>query len=454
MNAHGKRLALLVVVILLPPFLQHAPSIYAAGPETTYARRANTVVRDVIAATRRSFRFQVPLAVVSPAELRSVAADDFALTWPGYSGDAKLRKEVYASVRTLAVRYSLVHKKLYVCEETLVARLRQNAPDDPNLRDCVIDLLLANELTRALDDQHFSLADQFRRSRRSQPASCLRALMEGHGAYVINQIALQHEWPLEARCLAGNWCSGWLPEGGPSEYALINASDPLRQTGQRLLGLLYQSEGPSTIDRLFLKPPEQVDELLNMPIYLGRIRALRPDPAGLEAVLRQCPGWLGLDGWQIRICTPHEMMDRFRLPIGTIDSEPAQLRAGQGLVLTRNPSTGTLSILLVHYHDRVPLTLEVLLQCANTFLLDTASGLGAVYEEGDTSLFIGADTQTVVRQGHFSSNGRALFAATTAAGIMGNSALIVAGYGLPVEKRLLTQVVNDALDRIEQSRHN
>lgn len=453
MNARRRRLVTFAA-FLLTASLQCTRPTCAVRPEDAYARRANSVVRDVIAVTHRTFQAQVPLVVVNASELCSVAADDYALTLPGYSGDERLRKEVYASARTLAVRYSLVHKRLYVCEEVLTARLQQNAAADPSMRDCLVDLLLANELTRALDDQYFGLAEQFKRSRRSQPASCLRALMEGHGAYVVDEMALRHGWPFEARCLTDNWCSGWLPEGGPSEYALVNKSDPLRQVGKRALRFLYQSEGPSTVGRLFLKPPEQLNDLLDMPGYLKRIHAFKPDAAGLETALRQCLGLLGLEAWQTRACTPRDVLDRYGLSAGVVDSELPLIRAGRGMILTRTPSAGTFCLLLVHYRDDVPLALDGLLQRANAVLLDAASGMGAAYEAGNASLCIGSDVQTVVRQGRLATAGRSLFTTVAAAGMRGSTAMIMAGYGLSVENRLLTQAINDVLELVEQSRRS
>jgi hypothetical protein len=184
-------------------------------------------------------------------------------------------------------------------------------------------LVLAHELTHALQDQHFGLRRLLPVDpQSSDTATAARALVEGDAMLTMRMWGRQHLRPSDKRSLGD--------DPTPTDPVLSSAP-PLVQgellfpydAGWVFAQLLYQDGGYAAVDRAFLNPPRSTEHILHPEKYLAGEQpvavAIRP--------LEQALG----NGWKtLRTDTFGELVLRLLLEPGIGWPEAEAAAAGWG----------------------------------------------------------------------------------------------------------------------------
>lgn len=150
-------------------------------------------------------------------------------------------------------------------------------------------LVLAHELTHALQDQHFGLRHVLPQNPQSSDADlAARALVEGDAMLTMRIWGRQHLRPSDKRSLGD--------DPAPTDPALSSAP-PLVQgelmfpydAGWIFAQLLYQDGGYAAVDRALQNPPRSTEQILHPEKYLAGEQPVTVSITPLEQALRN--GW-------------------------------------------------------------------------------------------------------------------------------------------------------------------
>lgn len=437
-----------VLVPLILALLSSGPPATSQGESLTasFARQANALVPDVIRITGLCFTGPIVLEAVGPETMRRITADDLALIAPGFSGDPGLRKAVYAAVQTIAVRYSLVQRRIYVCPAALDAGMRLASVSEPE-RSTVLRLMLAFELTRALCDQRFDLAGEFRRDRDAKAAICLRTLMDGYASTVSIRLACDWGVSRDTSGLAGSWCDGSLEKRDPALFPAYGEG-PLQILGRNFVSSLQNHRGLPAIIRAFQQPPRQPESLLNPPGWLRSAFPPFPGPERLRPILLSAAGTLSCAGWTADWFASDELPRQLGTPPKARPFDLAWILGGAGARFTRPAGTAEYTLILIQWADPGRITPgDGLLRCLGK-LRESAAVFGAALEPGLETAVSAPDVQIWTRQAFFTKGPGMFCPAMAAAGFLGPTTAFLTGYGEPVESRQAAAAVRTILEGV------
>jgi hypothetical protein len=167
--------------------------------------------------------------------------------------------------------------------------------------DVGLEVVVAHELTHALDDQHFDIEALLRRARDDDAQLALSALLEGSGTLVMAHYLTQE---IAAGRLPPDTREAIQSREAPAA-ARLAATPPFFQrtlTAPYLLGLMFGLRGdlarlahaldPRDLDRAFADPPVSTEQVLHPEKYWDSARRDRPEPLTLpDLTPRLGPGF-------------------------------------------------------------------------------------------------------------------------------------------------------------------
>jgi hypothetical protein len=180
----------------------------------------------------------------------------------------------------------------------------------PGSDDTWADMLMAHELTHALQDQHFGLAAWMKVVDGDDDASAARqALVEGDGVALMIEYTLAKQgqgapWDHElvVRMIAANMNgAGGGPELERAPVALREAMLFPYRAGVGFVAALRKGRPWSAIDDVYRRPPRSTEQVLHPHLYLADAR---PDqitaPRGADVL--DASTW-GEEGWRTFLVT-------------------------------------------------------------------------------------------------------------------------------------------------------
>lgn len=195
-----------------------------AEPSDLTEEHLNAVVRELVplveSAAGVSF-VEIPFVRLGrKSDLDRIVQNEAGSTYDALRPDAPdwLRERFIrdASSDGVAGKYALAERILLVAPESM-ARIADRVPDDPLALDHVIRLVLAHEMTHALQDQRFEIAQQFEHPVHVDAFQALRGVTEGHANFVESRVA--EALGLQAVEKVLNAGQGWGEDGPMGVWA-------------------------------------------------------------------------------------------------------------------------------------------------------------------------------------------------------------------------------------------
>ena len=276
----------------------------------THASAVETGIQQI---RQLSFRTHVPVVLKNPDEVEQMVLDDLKRDYTDDQLDADgkagsmlglfppgmdLKAETVKLLKSQIAGFYDPHGKQMV----LVQGLNDTTASDRMIefvvqRDLVNDMLLAHELTHALQDQNYALQDNLDKLKdNSDQEIALKSVAEGDAtisgfAYVAgrmdNSIAdtlTSHLKDLPETFAAQ---SKGTPEG-LSTPLIFQYSD-----GVRFVSEAYKRGGWKAVDALYLKPPQSSQQIIDPSLYFDR--PLAPIAVSVDGYQSMLKDWNKID---------------------------------------------------------------------------------------------------------------------------------------------------------------
>lgn len=208
-------------------------------------------------------------------------------------------------------KYGFVDDRLYVSVERVIDTLLRNRAPARLLRP-VLRVIIAHELTHALQDQHTRMDDLLRRARTDDAVMAMNCTFEGHAVWVHEQVAERlglEEAAALMRGLMGYEVSLDTPMGPELFYSRY-----VYGTGRSFVAHHAADGGTEAVWAVLEAPPRTTGEIVHPERYP------RPTPApsgGLTQGLSRAVRKVGRREWTVRSAT-----------LGDYDLREQLLRAG------------------------------------------------------------------------------------------------------------------------------
>jgi hypothetical protein len=289
----------------------------AAGPEKAHertftARQAQALADDVGAAVERirGLKFKRPVAVkiVSDAEARKHFTERLDKFWP--AADVKLEQQAYRQLGLLPAGTDVVASLLDLLEEQAGGYYDPETQTFFLLDDmprAAAPVLMAHELTHALDDQHFGLDPRLAAAAKDDDrGTALGAVVEGSGTLVMSAYMVRE---MEAGRLSRRSLLE-MAESEAGRAKKLKAAPALLERmlmAPYMLGPSFLCRGdssrlasgilsPRDIDHAIQEPPVSTEQILHPEKYWDRDR--RDEPR--VVTLPDLSATLG-EGWKLSL---------------------------------------------------------------------------------------------------------------------------------------------------------
>jgi hypothetical protein len=253
------------------------------------------------------FKSHVPLVLKTPDQVEQMVLDDLKRDYT----DAQLEADGKAgamlglfppgidlkseSVKLLKSQiagfYDPHEKQMVLVEGAATAGFSDRMLEFMVQRDLIDDMLLAHELTHALQDQNFGLQDQLDKLKNnSDEEIALKSVAEGDAtlagfAYIAGRMdnSVAETLTAHLRDLPETFAaqSKDTPEG--LSYPLIFQYSE----GTRFVSEAYKRGGWRAVDALYLKPPQSSQQIINPAFYFDHpLLPVAVQVAGYQAILK------------------------------------------------------------------------------------------------------------------------------------------------------------------------
>ena len=274
---------------------------------------ASNVEQGIQGIRELSFKQHVPLVLKNPDEVEQmVIADlhrdytDAQLDADGKAGAMLALFPVGMDLKAESVKllksqiagfYDPHEKQMVLVQGVATAGFGDRMLEFMVQRDLVNDMLLAHELTHALQDQNFALQDQLDKLKDSSDEElALKSVAEGDAtlagfAYIAGRMDNSIAETLNANLkdLPETFAaqSKDIPEG--ISYPLIfQYSD-----GVRFVSEAYKRGGWKGVDALYSKPPQSTQQIIDPSLYFDRpLEPVAVEVAGYQTILKE---WTNAD---------------------------------------------------------------------------------------------------------------------------------------------------------------
>ncbi len=302
----------LVTLVLAIAFAGCAYSIVSAGQiNQAEVKQVKSEIQDI---RQLSFKRPVPMVVRTPDEVRKILIAelkrDYTAEQLSADGAAGAMLGLYprgidleaATVKLLesqvAAFYDPHTHQMVMVEGALKVGFFKSAAEFAMQRDVVGEMLLAHELTHALQDQNFALGKKIDSMRDDgDRALALKAVAEGDATLAGFACVVGRMDDSIASLITGSLAK--LPaifaaqaKGTPEGIGVPLIFQYVK--GARFVTEAYRRGGWKAVDKLYANPPESTQQIIDPALYFDH-----PTPpvkvalAGYQPILR---GWKELDG--------------------------------------------------------------------------------------------------------------------------------------------------------------
>lgn len=332
------RQALPLLACVLAGCPKPPPSTVLAAPEDLDEAGLNAVVRELVPLVEAAAgaRFEaVPFARVGRAPdleriVQAEADASLAALYPEVPEWLRARVVRGSGAEGVSGKYALRERILLVAPEGMVATASL-LPEDPLALDHVTRLVLAHELTHALQDQVAHIGPRFTEVPDRDAFEALRAVTEGHAGLVAERVAVG--LGLEEAAAALDLAQGWGPEGPlhPEVWPVW----ALYGQGRTFVAW-HEARGGLEATWAVLRDPPRRSRTSFVPSEYGREAAV--DPAlvlALGAPERELADgrWLGASSPLVEV----ELRERLRgVPADALEAVLASVGAGASRAAERD----------------------------------------------------------------------------------------------------------------------
>jgi len=247
----------------------------ASATDTTqvayYIRLANGMLPLVKEAAGRNFTRPVQLKVVPRQDMEDILAADLRLYRAEAIAAADVTERSRALARVTPTHYSISDQTVYIVPQVLEERLAKagikGAVAAAAAHEAACSILIAYELSKALDDQQVDFRSQYSKLKDPVKSRNFRALAEGHAQMAAESAArLKGLYGFAKTAAAWSLGAGASAFAGLSEknvFALDEEYDVCYIGGYRLASYLFEKHGTDSIYRTYTDPPAHVGLLYN-----------------------------------------------------------------------------------------------------------------------------------------------------------------------------------------------
>ena len=278
-SAFFRTLLPLLAVLALFPFSSPAQTPPARDPDAEDAPAYNGLVARsflieveplVEKHTGWDCHWPVPFRLVTRAQyvdlqMQQVRSKLTALS-PGSNSakyEASIRPSLEAHVVGLLGRYSSDSKSLFLFPGNLPTALRTIGVEKRYTRD-VIELVLAHELTHAVQDSQEHIGDRSLTMRSEAERTAWTMVVEGHASWVADCVARDLKLDEAAQRLAQRMAANHSTTPGQS-----SANSRGYISGKKFVEAIFQRGGLPAVQALFKNPPRSPDFVDNPDSYLA-----------------------------------------------------------------------------------------------------------------------------------------------------------------------------------------
>jgi hypothetical protein len=242
--------------------LKETKPSYTREQALSYLQKLQPLVAQ---ASGRTFTKLPPVKLVTRNEIIPVLVKDFAPQWRMQMPDApeeQIERLSHSMAESMAPvmlgKYGFATKTLYLLPGNLVP-LMKLVKIEPAKQSAVLQLIIAHELTHALQDQQVHLQDLIARGGTRDRMMALNATIEGHAMLVQEQVGGLLKLDAAARTLSNQIVAGALEVDDPMLQMMTNMYRQLFNDiylgGRDFMTWHLQRGGTDALWRILAAPP-------------------------------------------------------------------------------------------------------------------------------------------------------------------------------------------------------
>lgn len=296
------RYPVLILAILALGVLQlgycASPSKPAPKPTLTleqaraYVRETAPLVEKIAG---RTFKRIPEVKLVTAEQIEPVLAYEVAPRLRMYEGGLGTEGLVHSTAHLLASallgKYGTERKILYIVPDNMDAVVRHGRIERKYMQS-LIELVVAHELTHALQDQELNLARMLRLPKSEEEAIATGATVEGHATFVQDRVAdalgLGDAQKAYARSITlGAFASTGDPTGNLGTRQVNKLVEQVYLKGRDFVAWHDGRGGMEAVWRILAHPPKSTAQILNPETYSDKAVATVDYKAALKGLEKQ-----------------------------------------------------------------------------------------------------------------------------------------------------------------------
>jgi hypothetical protein len=186
--------------------------------------------------------------------------------------EAMLRLMLESQSAGLLGYYSTLTKSLFLLPGNLKPSLRRLHVEERYARG-VIELIAAHELTHAVQDAHYHIADYSMRLTNPEEQDAWTMIVEGHASWVADRVAEDLHLEEGAQLLAEKLAAANPPTRRQGEHENANMRGYI--AGKKFIEQVFAKGGIKAVQALFEHPPQSTTDIENPELFFLHTRVAR-----------------------------------------------------------------------------------------------------------------------------------------------------------------------------------
>jgi len=320
-----------------------------------WAARIHPLVEEV---SGRTFTVRVTIRLVDRARLKESLLHDLAPQIEALYGRTFQSEALHQQIKTAAEmmsrvmmgKYGFADRTLYLAPANLQSIMESGKVASKHA-DALAQLIIAHELTHALQDQHVDLSARIEAIGDIEESQALNATIEGHAVYVQDHVGARLELDDAVLELARLMSAGAVendetPDGHPMARVMAAQFEQIYLGGRDFIAHHDAAGGAEAVWEIIHYPPKST-AVISRPERYAQVDSA--EAVDLEALFDGLDRFFADRGFNHQTMPAGEMMVRSALALHepeTIESVIGAYRQGRALIMS-HPTDGMMNTALL-----------------------------------------------------------------------------------------------------------